>query len=758
MKKSLFKSILFFLNFFWFSFGLFAQTTEIQKLLTSDGATNDLFGVSISISGNYAIVGASGDSDNGDETGSAYVFYKNSGTWELLDKLTAIDGAEGDKFGDAVSIYGDYLVIGAPYDDVNGTWSGSIYIYHNISGSWELDSKITASVGASYDRFGNSVSIFGDYIIVGSMWDDYNGHSDTGSAYIIHNNSGNWEETQKITASDGNNNDHFGSSVSISTNYAVIGANNDLNSGERTGSAYIFYNNSGNWEEEEKILASDHDDDDRFGDSVSISDNHVIIGAWGDNNNGNHGGSAYLFHKISGYWDQESKITADDVEGYDNFGCSVSISGDYAIIGSRGNDDNGSTSGSAYVFYNHPVASWIQTDKLLASDGSEGDFLGSSVSISDNNIFVGAKFDDDNGDDSGSAYTYELPLPSISVNPVNQTNICVGNSISFSITGTNIDNYQWQINEGSDFEDIINNSIYSNATTATLNITNVSVSMDSNLYRCFVSNDDGEAISNSASLTIENENPVITSTHNNQTIYANSNCEAILPDYRSSVTSTDNCDTDVSISQSPNPGTTISGNTNTISLTATDNAGNYTSVSFNVDVDDDTNPVITCINNAVRNADSTLHYTVSGTEFDPVFTDDNCGISSVINNYNGTSTLNGESLPEGNISIYWTVSDTSNNSSICSFDVLINNYLDIEDLNQSAISIYPNPTNGMINYQLEKDNIKGLSIFNTTGHLILNKSINKQKGSIDLSSFVKGIYILRIQTDNSILTKKIVKK
>ena len=380
-----------------------AQSIEPQKILADDGSAFDWFGQSVNISGNYVIVGADGDND---DSGSAYIFYNNEGTWEQMAKLTASDATNDAFFGRSVSISGDYAIVGADGDDDNGIWSGSAYIFYNNFGSWEQTTKLTIPDGNAYDHFGVSVSISGDYAIVGAVWSDENGLN-SGSAYIFYNNHGTWEQMEKLIASDGAARDGFGKSVSISKFYAIVGAYEDDDNGNASGSAYIFYNNAGSWEQTEKVIASDGEAIDWFGQSVSISGDYAIVGAYNDDDNGTWSGSAYIFLKNdSGTWEQIEKLTASDAAHGDYFGYSVNISGNYAIVGAHGNSDYGSRSGSAYIFYNI-AGTWEQIAKLTAPDAASNDYFGMSVSISDDYVIAGVYRDDDNGTNSGSAYIFD---------------------------------------------------------------------------------------------------------------------------------------------------------------------------------------------------------------------------------------------------------------------------------------------------------------------------------------------------------------
>jgi len=380
---------------------LYASWPQQAKLIAPDGTAYDSFGSSVSISGDYAIVGAYND----DGSGSAYIFKYDGTTWIQQKKLTALDGAAGDNFGWSVSISGDYAIVGADGDDDKGDASGSAYIFKRYGSTWSQQAKLTPSDGAAGDYFGLSVSISGDYAIVGVPNNDAKG-ADSGSGYIFKYDGTNWSQQAKLTASDGAAGDDFGYSVSISGDYAIVGAYWDDDKGNGSGSAYIFKRDGTNWSEQQKLTASDGAGNDNFGYSVSISGDYAIVGAWGDDDKGNGSGSGYIFKRDGTNWSEQQKLTASDGAASDLFGISVSTSGDYAIVGACGDNDLGSLSGSAYIFkYDGTI--WSQQEKITASDGAAGDWFGYSVSMSGYYAIVGAWGDDDKGTDSGSAYIYD---------------------------------------------------------------------------------------------------------------------------------------------------------------------------------------------------------------------------------------------------------------------------------------------------------------------------------------------------------------
>ena len=545
------------------------------KLTASDGTVKDNFGIGVSVNGDTAVIGANLDDDNGNASGSAYVYVRNGTTWSEQAKLTASDGTANDNFGYSVSVSGDIAIIGARYDDDNGIGSGSAYMYVRNGTNWSEQTKLTASDSAAGDRLGISVSVSGDTAVIGADKDDDRGN-DSGSAYFyeavqyrivnfdlgdhgIHSGGGSlsqqvlngdsaqaplvdaasgwifdkwdtdfnrvtsnltvtalylpaysvtynlgnlatlaggslnqivgeghaatppaisvatgnvftgwdksnlditenteisaqftpeplagfmesreiaeggnrysarsisidgditligadgyvnwfirnnraWSEKGVFTSNDSSPNDYFGNSVSISGNTALVGAYNDDEKGTRSGSAYIFVRKDNIWTEQAKLTASDGMANDRFGSSVAIYGDIALVGAPYDDNHG----SVYVFVRNGNTWTEHSKLVASDGSDYDYFGFSISIDKNTAIIGAY-NFDNAqgylhSGTGAAYIF-SWDGNTWTETTRLSAMDGAVDDFFGHSVCISGKNVLVGAY---GNGT-SGSAYVF----------------------------------------------------------------------------------------------------------------------------------------------------------------------------------------------------------------------------------------------------------------------------------------------------------------------------------------------------------------
>lgn len=354
--------------------------TEQCKLLPPSG-TDNYFGRSVSIFGKYTIVGVYNENNY---TGSAYIFKRNGTSWTEQQKLTASDGEAGDCFGYSVSIYGNFVVIGA-YGDENST--GSVYIFNHSGTTWIEEEKLTAPDGSINDRFGSSVSIDGNYVIVGAYGDDDN----IGAAYLFENCCA-WKIREKMNTSSGL--PYFGWSVSVSGDYAIIGAPGTPTSNS-SGSAYFFQRGDGTrWYEQ--AYWTGENIGEYLGISVSIDGSYAIAGAYGDNEGT---GLVYTFQLNDENWSKGEKLTASDGEKKDYFGASVSIDGEYTIIGAYGDKNS---EGSAYVFKCNDTI-WTEEQKLIASDGQSNDFFSYSLSINGGYIVIGA-YGDDNF--KGSAYIF----------------------------------------------------------------------------------------------------------------------------------------------------------------------------------------------------------------------------------------------------------------------------------------------------------------------------------------------------------------
>ncbi|HIJ67501.1 MAG TPA: hypothetical protein HPP87_12840 [Planctomycetes bacterium] len=377
-----------------------------HKLTDPNSAIGDSFGGSVSISKNLCVVGAPADDYNGVDSGSAYIFRFDGFNWVPEARLLALDGSAGDLFGVSVSLDGELCLIGASGDEDNGDNTGSAYIFRFQDPNWIQEAKLTAFDGVQNDEFGTSVSVSGNRCVIGASGDDDNGDG-SGSGYVFRFDGENWLCEHKLLASDGRAGDLFGCSVSISGDLCLTGAKFDDDNGDKSGSAYIFRYEDPNWVEQAKLTPSDGTAGDFFSSSVSLDGNLCLIGAHGDDDRGEHTGSAYVFRYSEPNWVQEAKLAASDGGAWDFFGRSVALSGDLCLVGAYMDSSFASEAGSAYLF-RFADGFWQETASLSAADRVHHDHFGWSVSLDSGNVLVGAIRKDDY---TGAAYSFR-PCPS----------------------------------------------------------------------------------------------------------------------------------------------------------------------------------------------------------------------------------------------------------------------------------------------------------------------------------------------------------
>ncbi|MEE9186918.1 MAG: hypothetical protein V3U10_02675 [Bacteroidota bacterium] len=392
------------------------SSCEVQGLTSVDEAIGDQFGTSVSIGGDFAVVGARyGDTDEPD-TGAAYVFQRIGLSWGQVAKLTASDGASGDWFGSSAVIKDDIIVVGAPLaDTAGGARAGRVYVFERPVSGWEdmtETSKLTASDGVAEDWFGAPVAVSGNFAIIGAHRNDEAG-SESGAAYIFkrdcETNNCTWTEFQKLTASDAEGGEAFGAPVSIDGDFAIVGAWN----AHGTGDAYVFQYLNSSWSEvfklKDALEPGDLEPGDEFGFGVSLHGDVAIVSANRDNLDGfTDAGSAYVFERSNSTWTKVAHLTASNPVHSAEFGNgAVWIGDNMAVVGAA---RNGVVAGSAYVF-KRPDSGWsdmTETTELTVSDPIERDRFGNSVSGNDGIVIVGAALDDKLGPDAGAVYVFAV--------------------------------------------------------------------------------------------------------------------------------------------------------------------------------------------------------------------------------------------------------------------------------------------------------------------------------------------------------------
>jgi len=369
------------------------------KIVAPDGETVDGYGTAVAVNENWFVVGSA----NGTSLGAAYIYKKVSSGWQSFTKIIPSDGNVGAHFGNSVAIQNDVLVVGSYIDDDNGSHSGSAYVFRYDGTTWTQEAKLTASDAESTEHFGAHVSIWENRILIGAPG-YIHGARTNGKAYVFKYDGTSWIEEAKLTASDGADDDRFGQGCSIYQDRIAVGAYFDDDKGSNSGSVYIFKHNGTNWIQETKLTASDGQAGDALGHSVDIWDGRVVAGAPIDNVV--KPGFACVFKFNGTDWEQETILKAFDSSTSDCFGGadSVAIYKNFIVIGaSRYN----SRTGSINVFKLQGNI-WQPAFDFIPKKINTGALLGTSVSLYDNIVAVGAPNDKEEGDNTGSAYIFEI--------------------------------------------------------------------------------------------------------------------------------------------------------------------------------------------------------------------------------------------------------------------------------------------------------------------------------------------------------------
>lgn len=365
-----------------------------------------LFGGSVAISGDTIAVGAHGEASSG----AVYVFVRDGSTWSQEARIPAPSGATfDDRFGLSVALSGDTLVVGAPREDSSATGvdgdqlnngslnSGAAFVFVRNDTNWNQQAYLKASNADANDHFGEHVAIFGGTIVVGATDEasassgvDSSGDDDSlpfsGAAYVFERTGGVWAQEAYLKASNPGELDAFGGAVDVGAGTVVVGAfgessaatgvdGNQLDdSANVAGAAYVFTRAGSTWSQEAYLKASNTDLGDRFGSSVALADNTLLVGAPNERSDADSpegdeasnsailAGAAYLFRCSEGSWSQATYLKSFNSDQLDSFGSTVALDGDQAVVGAAGeassavgvdgdaSDNSASTAGAAYVF------------------------------------------------------------------------------------------------------------------------------------------------------------------------------------------------------------------------------------------------------------------------------------------------------------------------------------------------------------------------------------------------------------------------
>lgn len=371
---------------------------EDHKLLANDGDAGDFFGHSMDVDNGTIVAGAQLTDTFGLNAGSAYLF--DAFTGEQVAQLITGETRAGDNFGYSVAIDGNFVGVGARRNDeptssdpgFNGINTGAAYLFDATTGA--RIRKLLPIDFSQGDEFGACIAIDNGIVAIGAIYDDDNGE-DSGSAYLFDAQSG--EQLFKLLADDGVWLDEFGTAIDIHNGIVAVGAPRDDDQGSNSGAVYLFNTSTG--EQLTKLVPNDGATHDRFGWTVAIENEIVVVGAFLDDDLGANSGSVYLFDAKTG--SQIMKLLPDDGAANDWFGWSVAIDNGIVAAGAIGAVD------ATYLF---DALTGEQVAKLTSSDGAQSaDQFGRSVAIESSTVVIGAVRDDQNGAESGAGYVFTVP-------------------------------------------------------------------------------------------------------------------------------------------------------------------------------------------------------------------------------------------------------------------------------------------------------------------------------------------------------------
>lgn len=378
---------------------LIEAVKESDKITASDTTFYKEFGSSIAVYGDYAVIGAFRDSIDGlYDVGAAYIFKKTNNEWTEMIKLTADTPTENANFGVSVAINENHLAVGLPSEMIDGDiGAGSVYTYRLIDDEWIFEEKLQAFTPGEYEQYGSSLALYENRLVVGAPAAKIN-NVRTGEVYIHQFNNGtNWENETSLSSNDGVSDSRFGASVDIFENTIIVGdptypsANN-----VDVGAAYIYTYANLTWDASElKIVDPFGSNGDFFGTRVSISEDYAAVSSPERNNSFDflHGSVLTFAREMNWGLDEIIRLNGSSSET-SRFGHDIDITGNTLIIANNKKDrDNAVNRGAAYV-YKRDDQNWKKEVTLLASDGSAFDQFGSSICINNSTIMIGAQLDE----------------------------------------------------------------------------------------------------------------------------------------------------------------------------------------------------------------------------------------------------------------------------------------------------------------------------------------------------------------------------
>lgn len=801
-----------FLGVLIFNIPLFAQNFQHVKKLTEPTQYNQhYFGSAVALDGQVGIVGAkwdkydvNGQNYEANAPGSCYIIKKTNNGWIRVQKITSNDRGYGinsfgntvnggQVFGSTVSISGDFAAIGSPTDDfdANGTNeiinAGAVYIFKkDANGVWSQQQKLKAPDKAQTDQFGNSVSINGNYLIIGAFNEDHDelGAStlnNSGSAYIYEkDNNGTWNFVKKVVASDRRANDFFGYSVAItSSGYAIVGAYsndydvNNANYSDGAGSAYIFTRDgNGVWSQTQKIVSADREYSGRFGFSVDIDNDKCIVGADLETEGGQtYAGSAYIYERNNGTYAFTQKLTASDLAASDGFGKTVRVSGNNVIVTATGQSVSGfANAGSIYVVAKQQNNTWQEMQQITANDPNTFDLFGINSDIDGSTIISGVYFNDKDSNgvnsvtDAGAAYVFEEIIPCVQTDSSITVSSCESYTSPTGLTYTISGLYTDTLVNFNGCDSIVHidlailNSTQMDTTIeacGSVMINNVNYVNSGNYTQTLVNNVGCDSLINIHVTILSSTEHTITPASCDSYTSPNSNVWTVSGSYTDTLVNAVGCDSllhiNLTVWNSNQIDTTVNScGAYTLNNITYNNSGNYTQTltnQYGCDSIINLDLIVISVDTSVQINDNVLTAVSNNSNFQWYNCDDEMNV-------------------QGEVSQSFTAAETGNYALIISN----NNCIDTSScyeiilgstdyLASNEFSISPNPFNDEFIIKNTLDNNYKIQITDLNGKLVFERiSAETHENKINLNSVNTGIYLLSIRSNEKVFVYRIVKE
>ncbi len=378
-----------------------------QRLVAGDPIANGNFGLGVAIDGTTLVIGEENDNERAADAGAAYVLELEGGRWVIRDKIMASDGFENAHFGREIAIDKNMMAVSSRAHDQDGNWTRSVYVLERQGNLWQERAHLLPEGYPQYTYFGLAMAVEDGILVVGD-WGDDDTVLDAGAIYIYERIEGQWIRQAKMQAPEPRRDGGFGYDVAINDGVIVVGNQSfDIHTADRQR-VWIIERGSDRWEVRAVLSPSDLSDGDAFGSAVAVDDSSILIGAPGKDVHGRASGAVFVFRRVNDAWEEVALLAPSDGDENDTFGDYLSLDGPLAVISAPNDEDHyGSPRGTAYVFERLGDA-WQEVRELGDPHGASFDCFGYGLGVSGSHVVVGVPGESNGDQTEGAAYAFVI--------------------------------------------------------------------------------------------------------------------------------------------------------------------------------------------------------------------------------------------------------------------------------------------------------------------------------------------------------------